>query len=1559
MVESIWKQHPFSTTSWLYLWKPTAVFIAQVIDDVTYNFPLNEISTSSADIISGNIFNIEPGMTLMVGTAPGKDDLGRTRVRARSYNGISIPIGRSSRGNKFGEINPSNGAYITVLEHYDVWSKIPHIDEDTGIIYKDETLYNRAIAKPPIAHAGPHIAAPVDPDTGLLTLDFDASESTIVDPNAGSVDYFWDFGPGAEPEIISGEVVEGVTFPAGPPRYISLTVVHNSVQHTTRRIIYPIPVDPTHPDAPYQFKHDDYKRVLEPEGQVFSCRVMSDLGEHPAGCILLFMQQEYFGDTAGPLSGDSLLKFVGYVTSYNSSIEGTADGTRIETRIEAEDFLRRMQSLPGFPTVVERRNYNQATTWNHMPDADIDQYLHHLIHWNSTLAEVTGVKLSGLGQNYPVTTLGSSGASLYTQIDKIARAITHRFTSNAYGMVQIVEDPFRRSILDRTEDVIVDIDASDWTSIRYVRNYYPKVHWINGSAIVASPNSVPVVFSRAPGHTPGQGVSAQSVSQLLVLNQQHLNIIIGQDYARINAEYNVFDLELAHRGDIGIDPGEMKWVRVTIPENIAAYDNTSFIDARFLPLSVTFTVDGVTNTQRCSIKIERETDGPPGVTYIPPKYQLPQFPEFDFELPDIDIPQLPGGEVGPPPIDDGAGVYVIVTSSGVLYATEEISAMSPGWESLDLKYYGFDDTAVHAKANPFSDSYMDLGSEVDTFIVGLNALWRVRDTLGPNLQVQRVYDFPSVLNQRQIEFSRGVKNWSIIISWDDVDSLPVMATWSRDLVNWETNNVTSAAPSGDIADEAFYPGLWMSIFEPGIAMTSAFFTSGAGDSSEGAGYITRDYGRTWNVLTNPDLNPGDFLAETIEIPYNLSLLKNTVFFTRSTYVNPNKYDSRLYRAIGTQVKDISPTPSAIARGPIHSPRAFDISEANTQRIFLLAADTDGSGGTGLYYSSNALSSIPTWTLIEAPTSHWQVFAAGSDEDVCFLISTDGKVGFVKIGATTGIADKTGNMTHGEKIVGIISGSGINTDGTGGWNPPDQLPGPSLPAVSETAIVLDDSGNVGYTESFRAFSPTYTQVSLSVTGTITDISWDESCEYITNGDGTGQVDIYAVTIDGSGVIRIYLIEDLKGTPVISELDDNITLGDPSTAIEPRIENDTANPDWILVSFGDNFGHGYRYTDDGGFSWLGTYTTFESEIDMTGRELAMHVINGNLFGTTKFNESNTDRTFFAIQRFIANTERKEYYSDFPFIAVRAISTAAFAARPARLEQEAGLLFDFDDNPNYVIAEGTLEATGISGNAVRSVDNTNQLDINMYLARPQRLRRLTFSWRVSVESAGTSNSLDHVDFAIQTYNESNSLIHNDSVERLFTDYPVGSWHVVSVDLDPTDIPLRIRITGLMSIFGSTDYWLDIDNVYVEYDQSDPIDSIFSAQLLRIDPIINPGLGNADWYDVTPGGINGYVPTKTWGLATSQNGNPNLVAIVGRNASGAVALARSADQGLTWLTSLLNGDYDQLVFSEQTYVIWGDQDIRASSNNGGTFFSKRGNWRTDIQPGAGFKKVLVKLYG
>src|SRR4030095_7366681 len=139
--------------TYVYMHNPIAAFTARVNMPGTITYPRDSLIYDGVTL--GAAINIFPGMTLLLGTAAGLDDLGRQRIR-QNADATHIYLGRFSQGSHDGELNVQDNAYITVLADFRVWAKLPYIDLATGEIYKDSVYSDDNAPNPrPIANGGP------------------------------------------------------------------------------------------------------------------------------------------------------------------------------------------------------------------------------------------------------------------------------------------------------------------------------------------------------------------------------------------------------------------------------------------------------------------------------------------------------------------------------------------------------------------------------------------------------------------------------------------------------------------------------------------------------------------------------------------------------------------------------------------------------------------------------------------------------------------------------------------------------------------------------------------------------------------------------------------------------------------------------------------------------------------------------------------------------------------------------------------------------------------------------------------------------------------------------------------------------------------------------------------------------------------------------------------------------------------------------------------------------------------------------------------------------------
>lgn len=200
---------------------------------VTY--PLDALVYDTVTL--GAFGDIEPDMTLLLGTAEGLDDLGRTRVK-NVADATTIPIPRTSRGIEDGTLNVGDNMYITVLYDYRPWSMLPYFDLEAGIDFKDGDIevgtYNTEI--PPKANCGPGFAGYANTDDRTAVVSFDGSFSTAIADGATITTFAWDL-QGAT--VVSGDIDEDTVEAEFEPGFywVALTVTDsNGRPHTSRPV---------------------------------------------------------------------------------------------------------------------------------------------------------------------------------------------------------------------------------------------------------------------------------------------------------------------------------------------------------------------------------------------------------------------------------------------------------------------------------------------------------------------------------------------------------------------------------------------------------------------------------------------------------------------------------------------------------------------------------------------------------------------------------------------------------------------------------------------------------------------------------------------------------------------------------------------------------------------------------------------------------------------------------------------------------------------------------------------------------------------------------------------------------------------------------------------------------------------------------------------------------------------------------------------------------------------------------------------------------------------------
>lgn len=663
----------------LFILQPEVVFEAQVNTASELSYPLDEVPFDT--VTEGAYTDILPGMTVLFGSTPGNDDLGRQRIRSAA-GAATLYIGRSSKGFFDGEVWAIDDAYITVLNDYRVWAKVPYIRinedlthttfKDSDIAYSDQNEESSPVANCGTGYAGTAVG-------GVLAVAFDGSSSFATADGATIASYAWDHADG---NLISGAGDAATNVAEFPPgfRWVSLTVQDsNGKTHVARCPVFVD--DPTASTCIPYFQVDSHRIGADGQEISFVIRQQISEGNYPDGTLVML----WVGEPSSS-SDRSHMMFVGWHQQDPTEITASATATLREVQLDCVDVMGRLKSLPSFGQEVE--NSSDPEDWEHLLNLNMDKYLHYLLHWHSTALELADWTWTGTGGDYAAVILGSVGDSLQNQVSKRSEAMVppYKFTCDTWGALHTVPDPMLQDTGDRTSTVQASLGTDDWSEISYTTQRVPRTHWLRVGAILAHATELTTVWSIAPGDTPGQGGGESETDEHLAISQEDLNNLTGHRYARLNSILGKFRINLVGSELGDIQPALMQWVQVTLSSAVAAQRGLAFTNARGLVdnirISYGHSRSGITRS--ISLEWEKETTGFEAAT-VDVEEAEPVDPEDSWVPPDTDWePPLPGDpDVFYPPVKG----YVLWDGAHIL-RTWDIMVSSPVWELVDTGISG-------------------------------------------------------------------------------------------------------------------------------------------------------------------------------------------------------------------------------------------------------------------------------------------------------------------------------------------------------------------------------------------------------------------------------------------------------------------------------------------------------------------------------------------------------------------------------------------------------------------------------------------------------------------------------------------------------------------------------------------------------------------------------------------------------------------------------------------------------------------------------------------------------
>jgi hypothetical protein len=442
----------------------------------------------------------------------------------------------------------------------------------------------------------------------------------------------------------------------------------------------------------------------------------------------------------------------------------------------------------------------------------------------------------------------------------------------------------------------------------------------------------------------------------------------------------------------GLDPALCdQWVKLN---NITTYRGLTHSNTRCSLESVTETWDADSEVNpRITVVLHEETDGVPGVTYIPPDNPIGVIidpPDETYTLPET-INGLPL---------DASELYAL--AAGNDYWWGYVGASNQWGLVADL-------AALGLNGSPRGAVYDD----GDAWLVTTEEAVKLLDYAGtPSLGTPHTLAGTTV--NRTIEKSRSVASAVWIMTYYGSSS-PQGTTCEftfDDGGSWDDTLITAGYDinTANGANLNNSPGLWVDQHGASGATTRIFTSANPGSGAiavpDSDGYYSTDGGQTFTRITSPsaslpDIAPNKYSPGAMWAAYEDTTPSVMYFGRRST--GALSQDTRLYRSInGGTPTDISPENSS---GDPYGPgfgaqwwRAIALPDDDVNSLIMCGYGHNAQN-FAVFLTRNAQATTPTWTELVAPgnLTYWGCYFV--NRNIAYFYGPSGNVGYWNGGGT--------------------------------------------------------------------------------------------------------------------------------------------------------------------------------------------------------------------------------------------------------------------------------------------------------------------------------------------------------------------------------------------------------------------------------------------------------------------------------------------------------------------------------------------------------------------------------
>lgn len=698
------RTRPHNTKLWLSIYQPKVMLAGQATNGVGGVLTRNSRVITVFNITEGSFANIQCGMTMYVGTAPGLADKGRIRVKYFSVANSTITIAENSA------IQFAENDYLTVVGFYEINAMFPRIVSDssgTMTWYKDYDIgyfssgtvqtietsdpsYVIVTSDPnryfgSFINMGSHYAGFIE-DDGDCDIYYTATGTYDIYAYGRPVGttYHWIF-EGGNPAT-STDFTPGFVKYNTPGHYTTTLTVSGSVTSDVsyRHIsIYNRPEKGTNVPI-LNWALESLSGAKDSGGYSAKVKILQSVPETIIrdGALVVIFADDWYGYQKVSLGGNQpnreSIVFVGYIQ--DGSIYYNYRDKYIEFTIvsptqimqDAEGFAVSItdcpMDMPDPLTLFLSDPGTYVSPWAFVQFLDLRRAIYHYFKWHSTVMLCCDVSFNAA--DHFLTGVDFDRSSLYDAVNTLlSSAIIGRLVSDRQGKLWMEREPFADPYFYSFNPLV--INKQDWMETPNIEEQSTEqISYleIGGVAYACVSGSAVPLLAAAPGTTPGYRGSVERIQGLALYNQDELNWIGGMLYNYRNVRYpnitiplagNYRSIDIAPQSKYVIDIPASDTVRNKRIQNSSFVKSVSFIYDPEQETFLTNPVFGQLPTKLYADTLVEETPwqtetgsygGNPTGTPIPtgtvPPIIIPPTPPPPVIPPVIPPPVVPPGEGG-------------------------------------------------------------------------------------------------------------------------------------------------------------------------------------------------------------------------------------------------------------------------------------------------------------------------------------------------------------------------------------------------------------------------------------------------------------------------------------------------------------------------------------------------------------------------------------------------------------------------------------------------------------------------------------------------------------------------------------------------------------------------------------------------------------------------------------------------------------------------------------------------------------------------------------------------